>query len=204
MASAVALEDGLRLRSRRVRSGRSHLLSLWIAIVVVALAAGAGFVGLQSRLLQLQQPLVGANSSTTVDAATLDQQRFVTRLRPIHAQIQQNIAETGLLVATYQSGGIDRAELQRRLATVLTGYRDAASQVDALQAPADMQSTVQAYRDTLGALTQSGTQLSQAYDDGNEGRVAAALAQSLRAAAQWHDLADVSGDAGAGAVSHRS
>jgi hypothetical protein len=207
MASAVALEDGPRLRSRRVRSGRSHLLSLWIAIVVVALAAGAGFVGVQIRLQSQQAAAAVASSSPALaanDTATLSQQYFVTQLQPIHARIQQNIAETGWLVASYQSGSIDKAELQRQLATVLTGYRDAASQVDALQVPANMQSTVQTYRDTLGALTQSGTELSQAYDDGDEGRVAAALAQSLRATAQWHDLADVSGGAAAGAGSQRS
>jgi hypothetical protein len=199
MASAAALGDGLRLRSRRTRSGRSHLLSLRIAIVVVALAAGTAFVGVQTRL-QFQQPT--ANVANVVDAATLDQQRFVSDLRPIHAEIQQNIAETGLLVASYQSGSIDKSELQRRLTAVLSGYHDAASQVDALHAPADMQPTVQAYRDTLSALTQSGTELSQAYDDGDEGRVADALAQSLRATAQWHDLADVGGG-GAGSANFK-
>src|SRR5262249_41068260 len=99
----------------------------------------------------------------------------------------------GLLVASYESGSIDKVELQRRLSAVLTNYADAAKQVDALQAPANLQSTVQAYHDTLGALTQSSTELSKACDDGDQGRLAAALAQSLRAAAQWHDLSDVDG-----------
>jgi hypothetical protein len=161
---------------------------LWIAIAVVAIAAGVAFVGLQIRG-------VAANGAPIVDAATLDKQRFISELRPIHADIQQNIAATGLLVATYQGGGIDKAELQRRLSAVLTSYGDAAGQVDKLQVPSDMQPTVQAYRETLAALTQSGRELSKAYDDGDQGRVAAALANSLRAAAQWHDLADVGGGA---------
>jgi hypothetical protein len=188
MASAVALGDGLRLRSRRVRSGRSHRLSLWISIVVIAIAAGAGFVGVQMRT----PPSPGVNvSGSVVDAATLEQQRFVSELRPIRADIQRSISETGLLVATYQSGGVSEVELQRRLTAILASYREAARQVDALNPPADMRPTVQAYRDTLAALAQSGAELSKAYDDGNDARVAAALAQSLRATAQLHDLGDI-------------
>jgi hypothetical protein len=186
MASAVALGDGLRLRSRRVRSGRSHRLSLWISIVVIAIAAGAGFLGVQMRT-----PPTPAVNGSVVDAATLDQQRFVSELRPIRADIQRSISETGLLVAAYQSGGVSKAELQRRLAGILASYREAARKVDGLNPPEELRPTVQAYRETLGALTQSGTELSKAYDDGNEARVSAALAQSLRATVQLHDLGDV-------------
>jgi hypothetical protein len=189
MASAVALGYGLRLRSRRVRSGRSHLLSLRIATVVIALAAGVALFGAQIRL----QPQPAANVTNVGDAATPQQQRFASQLRPIHAEIQQDLAETSMLVSRYQSGGIDKTELQQRLAVVLSSYHDAAGQVDALQPPADMQSTVQAYRDTLGVLMQSGSDLSKAYDDGDEGRVAAALAQSLHASAQWQDLTSAGG-----------
>jgi hypothetical protein len=183
MASALALGDGLRLRSRRVRSGRSHRLSLlWLAIVVVAAAGGAGFVSIAARTLT--RPA----ASVTVDAATLDQQRFASQLRPIHAEIQHGISETGLVVATYQSGGISKAELQRRLAAVLASYRDASTQLDGVDAAGPMQPTVQAYREMLGSLTQLGADLSKAYDDGDEGRVSATLALSLQATAQWHDL----------------
>jgi hypothetical protein len=188
MASALALGDGLRLRSRRVRSGRSHRLSLWLAIVVIAAAGGAGFVGVQVRT-----PAQPTANVFVVDAATLDQQRFVSQVRPIHAEIQGGIAETGLVVASYQSGSIGKPELQRRLAAVLASYRDAASQLDAVDAPAPMRSTVQGYRETLATLTQLGTELSKAYDDGDAGRVSATLALSLQATAQWHDLGDPGG-----------
>jgi hypothetical protein len=173
------------------------LLSLWIAIVVVAIAAGVAFVGVQTRLLTAQPAtsVTSGASVSVVDAATLDQQRFVSELRPVHASIQQSIAETGLLVAAYESGSIDKGELQRRLSAVQANYRDAAGQVASIQASPDRQSTLQAYRETLAALTQSGAELSKAYDDGDQGRVAAALAQSLRATAQWHDLGDVGGGA---------
>ena len=104
---------------------------------------------------------------------------------------------TGLLVAAYENGSIDKSELQRRLSAVLASYRDAAGQVATIQASPERQSTIQAYRETLAALTQSGTELSKAYDDGDQRRVAAALAQSLRATAQWHDQADIGGGGGA-------
>jgi hypothetical protein len=157
---------------------------LRIAIVVVAVAGGVGFIGVQSRT-----PPVPVGIA--VDAATLDQQRFVAGLRPIHAEIQQSIADTGLLVATYQTGSIDKAELQRRLAQVLVSYQDAAVQVDALDTPEPMQPTIQAYRNALGILSQSGAELSKAYDDGDQARVAAALGRSLQATTQLHDLSDV-------------
>jgi hypothetical protein len=163
---------------------------LRIAIVVVALAGGAGFVGVQSRT-----PAVPVVDVEAVDAATLDQQRFVAGLRPIHAEIQQGIADTGLLVATYQSGSIDKSELQRRLGKVLSGYRDAANQVEALDTPAAMQPTLQTYRTALGVLSQSGAELSRAYDEGDQGGVAAALAQSLQATTQLHDVEDVGSSA---------
>ncbi|HEY2596448.1 MAG TPA: hypothetical protein VGK33_21360 [Chloroflexota bacterium] len=156
---------------------------------MIALAAGVALFGAQIRL----QPQPTQNITTVGDTATPEQQRFASQLRPIHAEIQQDLAETSTLVAMYQSGGIDKTELQQRLAAVLSSYHDAAGQVDSLQAPANMQSTVQAYRDTLGALTQSGSDLSKAYDDGDEGRVAAALAQSLHASAQWQGIPDVGG-----------
>jgi hypothetical protein len=183
MASALALGDGLRLRSRRVRSGRSRRLSLWVAIVVMGAVGAAGFARVQMR--------TPAEPVTVVDAATPDQQRYATEMRPIQTEIQRGISDTGLAVATYQSGGMDKAELQRRLASVLASYGDATAQLDAVDPPLPMRSSVQAYRDLLGTLSQSGAQLSKAYDDGDEGRVSAALALSLQATAQWHDLAQV-------------
>ncbi|MBV9580307.1 MAG: hypothetical protein JO057_17095 [Chloroflexi bacterium] len=152
--------------------------------MVLAVTAGVGFAVVQFRTPLPPPPPV-------VDAATLDQQRFVAELRPIHAEIQQGISETGLVVASYQRGSIGKAELQRRLAGVLASYHDAATQVDALDTPTDMRPTVQAYHDTLGALSQDDSELAKAYDDGDEGRVSAALALSLQATAQWHDIADV-------------
>ena len=175
MTSAAALgHAGLRLRSRRVRSSRSH--RLWAALVVatIGLAVGAGF---------LAASFVGERNEPVVDAAALDQQRAVADLRPIDAQIERTVATEGLLVASYANGELDRAELQRQLGEVLAAYRDAA---------VDLPPQRQAEAEALTQLTVSAVELSQAYDDGDQTRVTSALAHSLEATARLHALSDAS------------
>src|SRR6185437_5787359 len=98
MTSAAALgHAGLRLRSRRVRSGRSHRLSPALVLALIAVASGIGiFAFLATDQTQTATPVV--------DAATLQHQQLVATLRPIDAQIQRSLAQEGLLVAAYQSG----------------------------------------------------------------------------------------------------
>jgi hypothetical protein len=183
MTSAVALgHAGLRLRTRRIRSGRSHRLSLGLVVAMIAIVSGVGIVGAN---VKTQQP------EPIADAASLEHQQLLADLRPIDAQIRRSIAQEGFLVAAYQSGELDRAELQRQLGQVLIGYRDASSQVRALNLPPLLQATLQADEEALTTLTQSATELSQAYDDGDEARVAAALARSLEATARLHSLSDL-------------
>jgi hypothetical protein len=185
MTSAAALgHAGLRLRSRRVRSGRSHRLSPVLVLAMIAVASGVGFFA----LLVTEQT---QTATPVVDAATLQRQQLVATLRPIDAQIQRSVAQEGLLVAAYQSGEIDRAAFQRQLGEVLIGYRDAASQVGALDLPPELQSAQQDEQDGLRALTDAATDLSQAYGDGDEARAAAALARSLEATARLHTLSGI-------------
>jgi hypothetical protein len=173
MTSAAALgHAGLRLRSRRVRSSRSH--RFWAALVVatVGLAIGAGFFA---------ATFITERGEPVVDAASLDRQRSVTDLRPIDAQIERTVSREGLLVASYANGELDRNQLQRQLGEVLAEYREAA---------ADLPPQSQAEGEALTALTQSAVELSQAYDDGDQARVASALAHSLEATAQLHAVSD--------------
>jgi hypothetical protein len=184
MTSAVALEHGsLRLRSRRVRSVRTQALSIPFVVAVIVIASGVGFFSV--RLI------LNANAAPVTDAGALERQQLVTQLKPIDDQLQRSIAQEGLLVAAYQSGQIDRAELQRRLADILAGYREAASQVNALTATPRLQPTLEADREALATLTGSAAELSQAYDDGDQARVSAALAHSLEAIARLHALTDL-------------
>jgi len=183
MASAVALgNDGLRLRSRRSRSGSSHRLSWGLVVVVTAIASAVGFVGARSAIARVSE------STPVADAAALDQQRFAADLRPVRAELQQSVVNLGLAVTAYESGEIDREALQRRLADVLTGYQDVAGQVDSLDAPSGEQPVIAEYVATVDELIQSVVGLSKAYDDGDQARVAAALAVSLQTVAQLRDL----------------
>lgn len=175
MASALALEhDGLRLRSRRRRSGRSHHLPLGVvfAVALIAFASAAGFVG-ATYVADVQ-----VQTTPVVDAATLE-------LQPIRAELRRNVTTLGLAVASYETGDIGRTELQRRLTDVLGGYQQAADQLDTLDVTPAWR---RQYLDTLTTLTESVTELSKAYDDGDQARVARALAMSLEATAQLHDL----------------
>ena len=186
MASALALgHDGPRLRSRRYRSDRSHRLSWALVVTVTAIASLVGFVGARFSLFSTE-------STPTVDAATLDQQRFAGELRPIRTQLQASVASLGLAVTAYESGEINRAELQRRLSGVLTSYQAVADEVDTLDAPSGEETIVGQYVATVTELTQSVVGLSKAYDDGDQARVAQALGVSLQAVAQLHSLSPAS------------
>jgi len=179
-SSAAALgHASLRLRSRRVRSGRSH--RLWAALVVatIGVAIGAGVLAATFKT-ETDQPVV--------DAAPLDQQRVVADVRPIDAQIERAVSQEGVLVASYANGELDRNDLQRQLGEVLASYRDAADQAAAVDAPSQRQAEGEA----LNELTQSAIELSQAYDDGDQTRVASALAHSLEATVRLHTLSDTS------------
>jgi len=182
MASALVLgHGGLRLRSRRVRSDRSHRLSLWFGLAVIGIASMVGFVGAG----------FSARRELVVDAASVDQHRFVSELQPLHADVQRSIEQEGVLVAAYQSGEIDRIEVQRRLASILASYSRASTQIDALEPSPGLESVRPSYVRALGVLSESATELSKAYDDGDETRVSAALALSLEATARMHALADL-------------
>jgi hypothetical protein len=184
MTSAVALgHASLRLRSRRVRSGRPQGLSPVLVVAVIAIASGVGFFSVGA--------ILNTQAAPVVDAGALERQQLAAQLKPIDDQLQRSIAQEGLLVAAYQGGQIDRAELQRRLTEILAGYRDAASQVNALDPPPQLTATLKAEEEALNALTGSAVELSQAYDDGDQARVSAALAHSLAATARLHALTDI-------------
>jgi hypothetical protein len=182
MTSALALggHAGLRLRSRRIRSSRSHGLSPGLVVAIIVIASGVGFVGAQIK----------SQSEPVANAANIEQQRFAASLRPINAEIERDVAQEGLLVAAYQSGQIDRSELQRQLAVVLAGDQAAASEVAALEPPPGQSSVLKTDQEALTTLARSVTELSQAYDEGDQARVSAALALALEATARLHTLSE--------------
>lgn len=189
MASALALgHNGPRLRSRRLRSDRSHRLSLGFVLTVIAFASLVWFEG--GNLIRGQ-----LDDASPVNAAAAEQQRFVIDLRPIHAEVQQSVEQEGLLVAAYEGGEIDRVELQRRLAAVLASYRNEQGQLEALSVSPAQVGIQQTYLDALRALDTAAGDLSRAYDDGDQRRAAAALGLTLQAMAHLHTAAELSAPA---------
>jgi len=143
---------------------------------VIAIASLMGFVGAEYR----------TQAVPVVDAATVEQQRFVANLRPIRGEIQQNAAREGLLIAAYEGHEIDGVSLQRQLGEVLAGYQAVADELNALDTPAQQRATTQSYAQTIGMLSRSVTELSKAYDDGDRKHASAALGVSLEAVARLH------------------
>lgn len=185
MASALALgRNGPRLRSRRFRSDRSHRLSLGFALAVIAFASlvwyEAGTFGI-GRF----------EPAASVDVAAASQQQFLVELQPIHIEVQQSVEQEGLLVAAFQGGQIDRVELQRQLADVLSSYQREAAQLDSLSPPPPQATLWQSYVDAVRNLSDAAAALSTAYDDGDQGRVAMALGQSLQAMARLHSATEL-------------
>ena len=184
MTGALALgHAGLRLRSRRVRSGSSHRLSPALVVATLAIASGVGFFAVEAGLSSIS---IRTESQPLVDASPVEHPQLPASLRSIDAQVERGVAQEGLLVAAYESGQIDRNELQRQLGDVLSAYVTATSDVASVDMPPEMQASQRADEESLRALTQSAAELSQAFDDGDQARVATALARSLQAMAQLH------------------
>src|SRR5215831_6173077 len=136
--SAPALEQGLRLRSRRVRSDRPHTSTARLALIAAILAALVGFLSSSVRVEALPwfggppaadvEPSAGVATETLAAAAgepldavpppralAVAEQRYADALWSIHTQVEQTIGWVGLGAAFYKSQEIDRFELRARL-----------------------------------------------------------------------------------------
>src|SRR5262245_57322950 len=125
---APALGQGLRLRSRRVRSDRSQLSTLRLATIAAVLAALVGFIG--SMVREDNVPWFGRRLAWASAPASplppprplsLEEQRYADALRTIHTQLEETVARVGLGAAFYKSQDIDRVELRMRLNQGLAG-----------------------------------------------------------------------------------
>jgi hypothetical protein len=199
--SALALgHEGLRLRSRRVRSGKSQRMSVRL---VVAFVMVAGVVGTGGGSLRLEIPAVHvpgwmpAPSVPTQLAADLttrpedqERQRYLAELWPIHVRLERSVDQMGLLAAVYGSQEIDRTELKRRLGDALTSYRRAEEQIGTFRPPADLQSAQDRYVGAVRLFEQSAMELLQMVDDGDEDHFLRAMPLTLEGASRLRVLAD--------------
>ena len=186
--SALALgHESLRLRSRRVRSDRSHRLSMRFTLAVMLAATAMGFVGSS----------LAAHSSAIVDPPQVDEQRYLTALGPIHSQLERSIDQMGLLASFYGAGEIDRFILKARLDEFLLSYQTAELQMREVDPPPQLRGVHQGYLEALRLLQQSTVELMKVYDDGSDAHLSDAAALSLQSTQRLRDLDDQLGSASA-------
>jgi hypothetical protein len=178
--SALALgHESLRLRSRRVRSDRSHRLSVRFAVVLIVLASLAGFVGQGFR----------ARAAAVYDTARIDQQTYLDLLWPIHRRLEQNVLGFGFVTAAAANPSTDPLDLTTRLDQGLASFRLTEEQVRALQPPADLRDVQLEYLDTLQLLQQAASEMTGNSPVGvDEARSATAISLGLDAATRLQRL----------------
>jgi hypothetical protein len=205
--SARALgQDGLRLRSRRVRSDRSPRLSVSLPVALFVVAGLVGFVSASVRFSDFQLPslsqpvyvpgwMPGPSTSPVRSLVslvpTIDEQRYLQALWPIHTRLQQRGVRLGLTVATFGAHvELDRAQLKVRLDDALAGFRVAEEQLRALQPPTDLQEDHASYLDAVRLLQDSAVQMLRTCDDGKLVHLTEAVPLSLEGLSQMQLLGD--------------
>jgi hypothetical protein len=187
--SALALgHEDLRLRSRRVRSDRSHRLSLRFALGVLVLT---GLFALIGAMIREQSPPV-------VDAAAIDEGRYVAALVPIKDEIDQSAVHMGLSTAQYADGEIDVVELRARLLDDLTALRAAEAELDSIEPPHDLGGVRQNSVDAVRLFERSADELLSFSVDGNMEHLSSAVQLSLQGTARMHALGQRLGNAKSG------
>ena len=168
--SALALgHEGLRLRSRRIRSDRSHRLSSRFVMGLLVLAGLAGFVG-ATWLLRW---------TSVADAAATDQQRYLAILTGVRGQVDESAMRIGLLSAQYAQGQISTSELEARLDVDLASLRRVDEQLSLASPPAELRSANAEYLSAVRLFEQAATELMQIADDRDSTHIAAAVPSSL-------------------------
>ncbi len=198
--SARALgQEGLRLRSRRVRSDRSQRLSVPLVVVVLVVVGLGGFVGASvadsaPRLPSLVIPgwMPGASVAPAVGASTLDdaQQHYVDALLPIHSQLMQTVLRTGLATAAFAARDTDKTQFRAQLDQSLASYRRIEEQVLALDPPTELRDAHDSYLGAVRLFERSSSEMLKLYDDGNEAHLAAGAPLSLEGMARMRLLSD--------------
>lgn len=177
--SALALgHESLRLRSRRVRSDRSHRLSFRFAVVLIVLASLAGFVGQGFR----------ARAAAVYETVRIDQQTYLASMWPIHRRLEQHVLGLGFLAAASANPSTDRLALTTRLGQGLADFRLTEDQVRALQPPADLRDVHLEYLGTVELLQQAATEMEGTATGTGDARSAEAISLGLDAAKRLQRL----------------
>jgi hypothetical protein len=183
--SARALgQDGLRLRSRRVRADRTPRLPAWLALALLIVAGLFVLVSpsVPDRNLRFSPisnagwmpgPSAPPSPVSLNHLASLEQQRYLDALWPIHARLQQNVVRMGLLLSLARTEEIGRVDFERRLDDGLANYRRVEELVRSLEPPPELQDTHDRYLTAIRLFQQSTLEMLSAFGDGDTGQARA-------------------------------
>jgi hypothetical protein len=164
--------EGLRLRSRRVRSDRSHRLSVRFALGLLVVASLAGLLDViwQMRV----SPVADAATS-----ATVEERRYVTTLWSVQSQVDESAAQMGLAAAQFAGGDIDSRELNVRLGDTLAILRRLDDVLSGMQPPEVLSLERQDAIDAIHLFEQSAFEMMKVADDGDPAHVSAGIPMGL-------------------------
>ena len=194
-------QEGLRLRSRRVRSDRSQRLSVRVALAMFVVTGLGGLVGATIdgdgiRLPALSLPgstwhvpgWMPAPTGAVVVAPTVEERDYLAALKPIHVRLDQSIVRMGLLAASYGNGDVSAVALRSGLNDSLTSYRRAEEQIQTLIPPAELQSEHASYLASVRLFQQSAQEWLKIYDDGDPEHFYAAMPLTLEGMTRVREL----------------
>jgi hypothetical protein len=190
--SARALgQEGLRLRSRRVRSNRSQRLSVPLAAAVVLVVGLGSFVGANAAdSLVVPGWMPGPSVVLPPQENDALAQQYLDALLPIHSQLMQTVLRTGVVAASIGGRSEDRATSRSGLAGNLASYRRIEEQVIALAPPEELRDSHESYLATVRLFERSASEMLKVYDDGNTDHLAAGAPMSLEGMARMRVLSD--------------
>jgi len=161
--------------ARRVRPGAARAVSLKVVLFCGVLLALVGVVVLAaSREASVADPrsstasVVRPNVLAPRPALSVDEQRYVETLWPIHTQVERTAVRLALGAAFYRLNDIDRAELKARLDQATTVFRDAEASMGTLSPPPSLQASHQGYLEAVRLFQGSVAEMLRMYEDGNE------------------------------------
>jgi hypothetical protein len=196
--SARALgQEGLRLRSRRVRSNRSQRLSVHLVVAVVLVVGLGGFVGASVADFGLRLPslvipgwIPGPSVAPAIPSRDAGQQQYLDALLPIHSRLMQTVLRTGLVTASFGNRDSDRSIFRAQLDDSLANYRRIEEQVLALEPPAEMQDSHASYVAAVRLFERSAIEMLKVYDDGDTDHLADGAPLSVEGMARMRVLSD--------------
>jgi hypothetical protein len=185
--TASRLAEG---RIQSIRLPRAGVLLL--AGVVVVLMAVVGYA-LQRELAQqpandTAKPAVVADPIRVLSA---DEEAYAAALWPIHRDAKVTAIGMTFAGITYKTNGQDATRLEREVAPLVQGFREAIAKAEALEVPASIRDVHERYLGALALYENAADEMVEAARAGRDESLVAAQGMSFRAAEDVLRVGDV-------------